>query len=68
MAEKPSTSWLWVFTGLLGVLFGVLLVVLLTPWSGGEVREKIHLGHESPERKIRRIRRKLDRLERALEA
>ncbi len=53
---------------ILGMMFGAILTVTLTPWAGSELREKLGLGHEDPHKKIERVKRALEKLEAQLEA
>lgn len=58
----------FISTVLIGMTFGAVLTLLLTPWAGGELREKVGLGHEDPQRKIERVRRAIKRLEEKIES
>lgn len=51
----------------LGTIFGMSLALVVTPFSGPEFRERIGLSEESPQRKIEKLKRKMDNLEKLLE-
>jgi gas vesicle protein len=52
---------------ILGTVFGVSLTLVFTPLSGVELRERIGLAKETPERKIEKLKKKMDNLEKLLE-
>ena len=45
----------------LGAIFGASLALILTPWRGEEVRDR--LSRVPAERKLERVRKKLEKLE-----
>ena len=50
-----------------GFVVGASLVALFTPWSGEEVRETLRLEKADVKKKIDRVRKKIESLERELE-
>jgi len=47
---------------LAGALIGAVVVALFTPYSGEEVRERIR-RRETPEERVERLRREMEKLE-----
>ncbi|HHF53556.1 MAG TPA: YtxH domain-containing protein [candidate division WOR-3 bacterium] len=50
-----------------GFVVGASLVALFTPWSGDEVRETLRLEKPDVKKRIDRVKKKIESLERELE-
>ncbi len=56
-----------IFWFVLGILFGGLIALFVTPWTGEEFMEKTHLKEESIDKKISKIKKEIERLEEEME-
>jgi len=52
---------------LFGIVIGAGIALILTPWEGSELREKLGISKEDVEKKVRRVKRKIRKLEEGLE-
>jgi len=52
---------------LLGLVFGGLIALFVTPWTGEEFMEKTRLKEESIDKKISKIKKEIEKLEEEME-
>ena len=52
---------------LLGLAFGGLIALFVTPWTGEEFMERTHLKEESIDKKISKIKKEIEKLEEEME-
>ncbi len=62
MKVKESFAWF-----LLGLIFGGLVALFVTPWTGEEFLEKTRIKEESIDKKISKIKKEIEKLEEEME-
>ncbi len=62
MKVKESFGWF-----LLGLIFGGLIALFVTPWTGEEFLEKTRIKEESIDKKISKIKKEIEKLEEEME-
>ncbi len=61
---KFKESFVWF---LLGLFFGGIIALFVTPWTGEEFLEKTRIKEESIDKKISRIKKEIEKLEEEME-
>ncbi len=62
MRLKDGVVWF-----LLGLVFGGLIALFVTPWTGEEFMERTRLKEESIDKKISKIKKEIEKLEEEME-